>query len=115
MRLSHAVATSPPMDIRGAWRALGRNETVRLSLFLFGCLLILAAPLVGFLPGPGGGIVAAAGLSLALKNSAWAKRRYVYFKKRWPKWGHWSDWGLRRASARRRRALAKQAQGIDSD
>ena len=114
MRLSHGVATSPPMDIAGTWRALGRNETVRTSLFLLGCVLILAAPLVGFLPGPGGVIVAAAGLSLALKNSAWAKRRYVHFKKRWPKWGHWFDWGLRRASARRR-ALAKQAQRIDSD
>jgi hypothetical protein len=98
------------MDIGGTWRALGRNETVRTALFVLGCLLILSAPLVGFLPGPGGVIVAAAGLSLALKNSAWAKRRYVHFKKRWPRYGGWCDWGMRRKSARRRQALAKEAQ-----
>jgi hypothetical protein len=103
------------MSIRKTWRALGRNETVRTALFLFGCLLILSAPLVGFLPGPGGVIVAAAGLSLALKNSAWAKRRYVHFKKRWPKWGGWCDWGLRRRSARRRVALAKEARLAEAD
>jgi hypothetical protein len=97
------------MDVRETWRALGRNETIRFSLFVLGCALILCAPLVGFLPGPGGVFVAAAGLSLALKNSLWAKRRYVRFKKRWPRYGHWCDWGLRRASARRRAALARQA------
>jgi hypothetical protein len=103
------------MSIRKTWRALGRNETIRTSLFALGCLLILSAPLVGFLPGPGGVIVAAAGLSLALKNSAWAKRRYVHFKKRWPKWGGWCDWGLRRRSARRRHALAREARHAEAD
>ena len=103
------------MDIRGTWRALGRNEAVRSSLFGFGCLLILSAPLVGFLPGPGGVIVAAAGLSLVLKNSAWAKRRYVHFKKRWPRYGNWCDWGLRRRSVRRRHALAKEARRAEAD
>jgi len=103
------------MNIRETWRALGHSETVRSSLFLLGCLLILSAPLVGFLPGPGGVIVAAAGLSLALKNSAWAKRRYVHFKRRWPKYGGWCDWGLRRASARRRQALAKEALRAEAD
>ena len=96
------------MNIVATWRALGRNETVRLLLFLLGCVLVISAPLVGFLPGPGGIIVAAAGLSLALKNSAWAKRRYVEFKTRWPKYGRWTDWGLRRRSAKRRDAIAKE-------
>jgi hypothetical protein len=103
------------MDVRKIWRALGRNETVRFTLFILGCALILSAPLIGFLPGPGGVIVAAAGLSLALKNSAWAKRRYVHFKKRWPRYGSWCDWGLRRRSARRRKALAKQARSAQTD
>jgi len=103
------------MSIGGTWRALGRNETVRFSLFLLGCALLFSAPLIGLLPGPGGIVAVAAGLSLALKNSAWAKRRYVEFKKRWPKYGSWCDWGLRRRSARRRDALAKQGRRVEAD
>jgi hypothetical protein len=103
------------MDVRKTWRALGRNETVRSSLFILGCVLILAAPLVGFLPGPGGILVAAAGLSLVLRNSSWAKRRYVHFKKRWPRYGSWFDLGLRRPSARRRHALARRGRRAEAD
>ena len=98
------------MTISERWKALGRNETVRLALFLLGCVFLVIAPFVGVLPGPGGIVCVAIGLSLALKNSAWAKRRYVAFKRRWPRYGSWTDWGLRRASAKRRHALA-QAQG----
>ena len=58
--------------------------------------------LVGILPGPGGVIVLAGGLALTLKNSKWAKRLYVRFKQRWPKYGHWADWSLRRRSHFRR-------------
>ncbi|SFR87163.1 hypothetical protein [Sphingomonas jatrophae] len=83
----------------GAWR---RN-----ALFAVGCALILAAPLVGVLPGPGGTLVAAAGLSLVLRTSAWAKRLYVRFKSRFPKTGRMCDWGMRRPSHRRRTALAR--------
>lgn len=89
------------------WKALGRNDSVRFCLFLLGCLLILLAPAAGILPGPGGILIAALGLGLALKNSAWAKRRYVAFKRRWPKHGAWTDWGMRRLSAKRRAAIEK--------
>ena len=80
---------------------------VRAALVVLGCLLIAAAPIVGPIPGPGGIIVFAAGLSLVLKYSGWAKRLYVRFKRRHPKKGQWADWGLRRASARRRQEIAK--------
>ena len=80
---------------------------VRVALVVLGCLLIAAAPIVGPIPGPGGIIVFAAGLSLVLKYSGWAKRLYVRFKRRHPKKGAWADWGLRRASARRRHEIAK--------
>lgn len=80
---------------------------VRMALVVLGCLLMLAAPIVGPIPGPGGIIVFAAGLSLVLKYSGWAKRLYVRFKRRHPKKGAWADWGLRRASARRRHEQAK--------
>ena len=70
-------------------------------------LIVLAAP-VGALPGPGGIIVFSAGAALVLRNSAWAKRRYVLLKRRWPRAGHTCDRVMRRASARRRRAIAEE-------
>jgi hypothetical protein len=84
--------------------AVRRHEAVRLSLLALGWLLLVAAPIVGLLPGPGGIFVAAGGLILLLKNSHWAKRQYVLAKRRWPRIGHWCDKGLRRPSFHRRRA-----------
>ena len=95
---------------REQWRDLARRKPVRTALFMTGLLLIILAPLVGVVPGPGGVFVFAAGLTLALKNSDWAKRQYVRFKRWQPKAGGWADWGLRRRSARRREALRKQRQ-----
>jgi hypothetical protein len=43
-----------------------------------------------------------------LKTSLWAKRRYVRFKRWQPKAGGWTDWALRRRSARRRKEVEKQ-------
>ena len=47
---------------------------------------------------------------LVSQNSRWAKKRYVAFKRRWPKHGEWADWGLRRESYKRRSEVAKQQQ-----
>jgi hypothetical protein len=102
------------MSIKSSWSELSRNGTVRFALFLLGVLLLIAAPIVGLLPGPGGIFVFAIGLGLALKNSAWAKRRYVDFKRRFPKPGGWADWGLRRTSAKRRVNRDKET-GLESD
>jgi hypothetical protein len=78
-------------------------------LFVLGLfLLFVAAPVVSPLPGPGGLVLAAAGLTLVLRTSLWAKRRYVRFKRWQPRAGSWFDWGLRRGSARRRDALRKE-------
>ena len=100
------------MSIRRRWIALGRIPAVKTGLFVLGCFLILLAPVVGAVPGPGGIIVFAAGLGLVLKYSGWAKRKYVAFKRRYPNKGAWADWGLRRSSAKRRlereRALAEE-------
>ena len=93
---------------REQWREFVRSRPVRTALFMTGLLLILLAPLVGAIPGPGGVVVFAAGLTLALRNSDWAKRQYVRFKRWQPKAGGWADWGLRRRSAKRREALRKQ-------
>ena len=89
------------------WRHLTSYPAVRSALVVVGFILIGLTPVVGPIPGPGGVIVFAAGLSLVLRYSAWAKRFYVRFKRRHPKKGHWADWGLRRASAKRRVARQK--------
>ena len=78
-----------------------------MCLLALGCLLLALAPLVGIVPGPGGIVVAAAGMTLVLRNSRWAKRRYVRFKRWQPRAGGWFDWGMRRGSARRREALRR--------
>lgn len=122
------------------WRTFIDSPVVEWTIFAVGLLLLfVVAPLVGTVPGPGGIIVAGIGLSMVLKTSLWAKRRYVRFKrweprvysirfKRWePKihtfrlksWrpvlaprrvnpGRWTDWALRRGSAKRREAIRKE-------
>lgn len=81
-----------------------RNPAVRTALTGLGLALVVLSPVVGIIPGPGGIPVFAAGLALMLRNSQAAKRIFVRAKRRWPKLGHYADLGLRRASARRRRA-----------
>ena len=84
---------------------LRANPAVRTGLFGLGIVLMLSSPILGVVPGPGGILVFAAGLALALQNSRWAKRQYVRFKRRHPNKGRWADWGMRRTSARRRESL----------
>jgi len=87
------------------------NPLVRQFLVMIGFILIAITPLVGPIPGPGGIITFGAGLSLILKYTGWAKRLYVRFKRRHPNKGRWTDWSLRRQSARRREEVRKQSEG----
>lgn len=93
-----------------------RNTSIAQSLlFVLGLLLLfVAAPLASPLPGPGGLLIAAAGLTLVLRTSLWAKRRYVRFKRWQPRAGSWFDWGLRRKSARRREVLRKERERAEA-
>jgi hypothetical protein len=105
-----------PMITKDQWRKFIDSPVVEWTIFVVGLLLLfVVAPLVGALPGPGGIVVAGIGLSLVLKTSLWAKRRYVRFKRWQPKAGGWTDWALRRASARRRRELEKERQSAALD
>jgi hypothetical protein len=80
-----------------------------MAMLVLGVLLILAAPLVGLLPGPGGVFVFAGGLILVLRASRWARLRWARLKRRFPRLGHLADRVMRRPSALRRHARAKAA------
>ncbi len=94
--------------VREKLSRLQKVQIVRTILFVTGLLLMISSPFVGVIPGPGGVVVFAAGLALALKYSEWAKCQYVRFKKAHPRKGSWADWGLRRRSAARREARRKE-------
>ncbi|WP_177200076.1 hypothetical protein [Sphingomonas rubra] len=83
-----------------------RHPAMRLGQLSAGTLLILLAPLTAPLPGPGATVMFVAGLVLVLRNSAWARRRFVRAKRRWPRAGALADRLMRRGSALRRRARA---------
>ena len=95
------------MITRKQWRRFIDHPVVEWAIFALGVILLLLAPVVGALPGPGGVIVGGIGLALMLKTSMWARRHYVKFKRWQPKAGRWTDWALRRQSARRREAMRK--------
>ena len=90
------------MAKRSVYQRLRSNAQVRTALFALGVLLMLVGIAIGPLPGPGFLV----GLMLCLQNSAWAKRAYVRFKWRHPRYGAWTDRVMRRVSAARRRARA---------
>ena len=97
------------MITRDQWRTFIDHPVVEWTIFVVGMLLLfVVAPLVGAVPGPGGVVVAGIGLAMVLKTSMWAKRHYVRFKRWKPKAGSWTDWALRRRSARRRRKLQEK-------
>lgn len=93
---------------------LTQNPAVRMALVVVGFILIALTPVVGPIPGPGGVIVFAAGLTLVLRYSDWAKKQYVKFKKRHPRKGAWADWGLRRGSHQRREALRREREAAEA-
>lgn len=102
-----------PMTFLARLRAINANGAFRIAQLILGIILIIITPLVGILPGPGGVFVFAIGLGFILRNSLWAKRRYVEFKRVQPKAGSWADWGLRRRSAKRRDEKAKRLKERD--
>ena len=91
-----------------------RHPALRVAQLVAGVLLVIAAALVGPIPGPGGIFLFAGGMVLILRNSRWAQRQFARWKRRWPKTGHVVDLTMRRGSAIRRRARSKGEAGTDS-
>jgi hypothetical protein len=106
------------MRRREKWARFLDNPIVEWTLFATGLLLLILAVVSGpIIPGPNGVLFGAAGLSLILKSSLWAKRHYVRLKKKRVGFrgrhiviGEWTDWALRRRSAQRREAIRKGGQ-----
>ena len=107
------------MPTRVQWRKFIDHPVVEWAMFVVGILFLVAALIVGPLPGPGGVLFAVPGLILVLKSSMWARRRYVKFKRWRPKVmgrrltpGRWTDLALRRRSALRRERLRKEREQL---
>ena len=98
------------MTRREQWRRFFDKPWVEWGLFALGVVLVIIGIIVAPLPGPGGVFFIAPGAALILRTSMWAKRHYVKFKRWQPKAGRWTDWALRRQSARRREALRKSGE-----
>ena len=103
------------MITRRQWRKFFDHPVVEWGILVLGVVLLVLSPIVGAIPGPGGIIVAGIGLAMILKTSMWARRYYVKFKRWQPKAGRWTDWALRRPSAKRREALRKAQSGEGQD
>jgi len=122
LRDPHCVTKSIRMDRRDQWRKFLDNPVVEWALFALGVLLIIAGFLIAPIPGPGGVFLIAPGLALILKTSLWAKRHYVRMKKFRVRFrgkeivlGEWTDWALRRQSAKRRKQLAQAEEAGRND
>ena len=111
------------MGRREKWGTFLDNPIVEWTMFAAGVLLLVLAVVSGpIIPGPNGVLFGAAGLSLILKSSLWAKRHYVRLKKKRVGFrgrhiviGEWTDWALRRGSAKRREAIRKGGESSTGD
>ncbi|WP_176472900.1 PGPGW domain-containing protein [Sphingomonas lenta] len=93
--------------------ALFSRPTARTGQLTLGLFLMGASPLAVPLPGPGGIMVFSGGLVLTLRSSAKARRIFARQKRRYPRTGALLDRAMRRRSALRRIARAREAVQID--
>lgn len=75
-----------------------RSPPMRMLQVGVGAILVIFGPLVlgPTTPGPFGTLAFAGGLVLMLRNSLWARRRYVKLKRRHPRFGRYAEIALRR-------------------
>ena len=62
------------------------NGFLRFGLVILGLLIVIAGIVIAPLPGPFGLPIAVVGMMIVLRNSMWAKRRFIDAKRRWPNW-----------------------------
>ena len=94
--MHHIVHMKADMDHKQSKRRWRYTSGSRFALSILGLILMLLSPIVGAIPGPGFIIMFPLGLALVLQNSRTAKNLYVVFKRRFPQYGQWTDWAMRR-------------------
>ena len=86
---------------------LVRSEPYRVFQIILGALLLPVAGIVGLIsPAPIGIVIFGAGVALVLRNSRWARRRYLFYTRHYPRVRRAVDFGLRRGKQRRKRGEA---------
>lgn len=80
------------------FRRFMRSPPMRMLQIVVGVILLVFGPLIlgPTTPGPFGLLSFGAGLVLLLRNSRWARRRYVMLKRRHPRFGRVAELALRR-------------------
>ncbi len=94
--MHHIERMKVDMDEKQAKKRWRYTSGSRFALSVLGFALMLLSPIIGAIPGPGFIIMFPLGLALVLQNSRWGKKRYVDFKRRFPQYGQWTDWAMRR-------------------
>ena len=84
---------------RTSWR---ESNAYRLAMLSLGWVLVLGAPLLGPIPGPGPLVILPIGLAIILKHSRWAKKRYARIARRHPEYARWTNWAMRRSKVTER-------------
>ena len=84
---------------RTNWRD---GNAYRLAMLSLGWLLVISAPLLGPIPGPGALLILPIGLAIILKHSLWAKKRYARAARTYPSYARWADWAMRRSKVTER-------------
>ncbi len=62
------------------------NRFLRFAAILAGVVIMVTGFAIAPLPGPFGLPIAVVGLMIVMRNSMWAKRRFIDAKRRWPNW-----------------------------
>lgn len=88
-------------------KSLVRSEPVRVAQMATGLALMVVSPALVLIPSPFpfALILFGIGLALLLRNSGWARRRYVRWTRRYPRAGKFTDFGLQRRGHRDPRTL----------
>lgn len=80
-------------------KMLVRRAPLRVAQLGLGVSLMVLGPVIGAplpVPFPVGLVLFGAGLALVLRNSLWARQRYVRWKRRYPRAGKITEFGLQR-------------------
>lgn len=89
----HGSAVTRPTFLQ----SLVRSEPFRVFQLVLGVILMVFGPIIGLpTPGPLGFILFGFGAALVLRNSAFARKHYVRYSRRYPRVQRAVNFGLRR-------------------